>query len=151
MKLTCRVNAKTEVLDVEPLTPLIEVLRERLALIGAHQGCTGDNCGACTVLVNDVPVYSCQVPVCQVEGAEVRTVEGLTSDPERLAPLQAALAKAGATACGFCTPGMLMTGLALRQRQPRPGPEELRSLLSGNLCRCTGYEAIVQAMLQVIQ
>jgi aerobic-type carbon monoxide dehydrogenase small subunit (CoxS/CutS family) len=151
MKITCRVNAKTEVLEVEPLTPLIEVLRERLALIGAHQGCTGDNCGACTVLVNDVPVYACQIPVCQVEGTEVRTVEGLTSDPERLAPLQEALAKAGATGCGFCTPGMLMIGLALRQRQPRPGPEELRSLLSGNLCRCTGYEAIVQAMLEVME
>jgi aerobic-type carbon monoxide dehydrogenase small subunit (CoxS/CutS family) len=151
MKLSCRVNAKTEVLEVDALTPLIEVLRERLALIGAHQGCTGDNCGACTVLVNDVPVYACQVPACQVQGADVRTVEGLTSDPERLAPLQEALAKAGATACGFCTPGMLMMGLALRQRQPRPGPEELRTLLSGNLCRCTGYQVIVQAILQVME
>ncbi len=151
MKLSFRVNTKTEVLEVEPLTPLIEVLRERLALIGAHQGCTGDNCGACTVLVNDVPVYACQVPVCQVDGAEVRTVEGLASDPERLAPLQEALVKAGATACGFCTPGMLMIGLAMRQRQPRPGPEEVRQLLSGNLCRCTGYEAIVQAMLEAME
>ena len=151
MKLSCRVNAKTEVLEVDALTPLIEVLRERLALIGAHRGCTGDNCGACTVLVNDVPVYACQVPACQVQGADVRTVEGLTSDPERLAPLQEALAKAGATACGFCTPGMLMMGLALRQRQPRPGPEELRTLLSGNLCRCTGYQVIVQAILQVME
>ncbi len=95
MKLSCRVNAKTEVLEVDALTPLIEVLRERLALIGAHQGCTGDNCGACTVLVNDVPVYACQVPACQVQGADVRTVEGLTSDPERLAPCRKRLPRPG--------------------------------------------------------
>lgn len=151
MKLRFTVNAKAETMQVDPLRPLIDVLRDELALIGAHRGCQGDDCGACTVLLNDQPVYACQVPVCQVHEQEVRTVEGLGVDKERLAPLQEALVAAGATACGFCIPGMLMTGLALRQRQPRPGPSEIRDALRGNLCRCTGYEALVTALEEVLK
>ncbi|MED5371255.1 MAG: (2Fe-2S)-binding protein [Myxococcota bacterium] len=150
MKLTVRVNGKRHILQVEPLTPLIDVLRDDLALIGTHLGCQGDACGACTVLLNDEPVYACQVPACQVDQQEVRTVEGLSSDAERLAPLQEALVRAGATSCGFCMPGMLMTGMALRARQPKPSPQEVRELLRGNLCRCTGYESIVQAIVEVL-
>jgi carbon-monoxide dehydrogenase small subunit len=151
MKLSLTVNDQPHELDVDPLRALLDLLREDLALIGAHRGCEEGGCGACTVLLDDTPVYACQIPVCQLDGAHIKTVEGLAADEQRLAPLQAALIKAGATGCGYCLPGLLMTSLALRKRTPRPRPEELRALLAGNLCRCTGYQVIQDAVLEVLR
>jgi carbon-monoxide dehydrogenase small subunit len=131
--------------EVEPRLLLADFLRHHLRLTGTHIGCEHGVCGACTVLVNGQSVRSCLLFTPQVNGAEITTVEGLASQGQ-LSPLQEAFREHHALQCGFCTPGMLMTAYELLQHSPRPTEAEIRQALSGNLCRCTGYQNIVQAI-----
>ncbi len=130
---------------VEPNETLLHVLRERAGLTGAKKGCDMGECGACTVILNGRAVNSCCVFAVQADGGAVETIEGLGT-PDQPHPLQQAFMDAGAIQCGFCTPGMIMAAKALLDRVPRPSQEEIRQALSGNLCRCTGYQKIEQAV-----
>jgi aerobic-type carbon monoxide dehydrogenase small subunit (CoxS/CutS family) len=138
------VNGRDRTVDAPPLTPLSTVLRERLHLTGTKVACEEGFCGACTVLVDDEPATSCLVPVAHVAGRSVRTVESL-ADGDDLSPLQAALQANDAVQCGMCFPGVLMSLTALLARDPAPAEEAVRDALVGNICRCTGYEQIVEA------
>jgi aerobic carbon-monoxide dehydrogenase small subunit len=131
-------GSETEV-AAHPMARLLDVLREECGLTGTKEGCGEGECGACTVLVDGLPVVSCLVPVAQVQGAEVTTIEGLGGDH----PLQRAFAEHSGAQCGICTPGMILAALALG---PNPSIEAVRTGLAGNLCRCTGYEAIYRAV-----
>ena len=124
---------------------LLEALRYSLGLTGSKQGCDKGDCGACTVLVDGTPVLSCITPVWEAEGKQVTTVEGL-AEPGRLHPLQDAFEACGAAQCGFCTPGILMSAHALLNANPNPTRQEIKDALSGNLCRCTGYTKIYEAV-----
>ena len=130
---------------MEPRTSLADFLRDGLDLTGTHVGCEHGVCGACTVLLDDEPVRSCLLLAIQMDGAEVTTVEGL-ADGERLHPLQQAFWDHHGLQCGFCTPGILLTAKALLRDNPRPTDDEIREALAGNLCRCTGYHFIVDAI-----
>jgi len=148
-----RVNGEWEQLTVEPQHTLLEVLREDLGLTGTKNGCERGECGACTVLLDGQPVNSCLVLALEVNGHEVTTIEGLAhpsqpplSGGEQLDPLQEAFIEHGAVQCGFCTPGMLLSARALLDRNPRPTEQQIRQAIAGNLCRCTGYAAIVKAI-----
>ena len=143
--ITVTVNGGKEYLDVPSNMTLLQMLREKLALTGAKNGCSAGECGACTVLVDGEPVNSCMVPAVEVDGAEIVTVEGLAHEG-RLAPLQEAFVEHNAVQCGFCTPGMLISAHALLERIPHPTEKEVREALVGNLCRCTGYLRIVRAV-----
>jgi len=138
-------NGKPVRVDVEPHRTLLWVLREHFDLIGAKEGCGVGECGACTVLLDGRAVNACLVLAGKVEGREVLTVEGL-GGPEALHPLQRWFMEKHAVQCGFCTPGMLLSAKALLDRNPRPSRQEIRVAISGNLCRCTGYDAIVDAI-----
>lgn len=140
-----RVNGDERACAVTPGTTLLEALRYRLGLTGSKQGCDKGDCGACTVLVDGRPVLSCITLALAAEGRDVRTVEGLAG-PGGPHPLQDAFDRTGGAQCGFCTPGMLMSAYALLQRNPRPTREEIALALSGNLCRCTGYTKIFEAV-----
>jgi len=139
------VNGSKEYVTVSSNTTLLKLLRERLALTGTKNGCEAGECGACTVLMNGQPVNSCLVLAVEADGAEVVTVEGLAED-DQLTPLQQAFVDHNAVQCGFCTPGVLISAHALLKRNPQPTEEEIREALVGNLCRCTGYNRIVQAV-----
>ncbi len=143
--ITLRVNGEPRTVAAEPHHTLLEVLREELDLTGTKHGCELGECGACTVLVNGVPVLSCLTLPSLIGDAEVTTVEGLATG-ERLHPLQTAFAEEGAAQCGYCTPGMLMAAKALLDETPRPTREQIAMAISGNLCRCTGYTAIYEAI-----
>ena len=143
--ITLRVNGEPRTIAAEPHHTLLEVLREELDLTGTKHGCELGECGACTVLVDGVPVLSCLTLPALLGDAEVTTVEGLATG-ERLDPLQTAFAEEGAAQCGYCTPGMLMAAKALLDRTPRPTREQIATAISGNLCRCTGYTAIYEAI-----
>jgi len=138
-------NNKPVTVEVEPHTLLLDLLREKLGLTGTKRGCGEGECGACTVIVNNEAVNACLFPAWKVENASVLTVEGLGSE-EALHPLQEAFLETGAVQCGFCTPGMLMSAYALLQKRADPDDEEIKRALSGNLCRCTGYVKILQAV-----
>jgi carbon-monoxide dehydrogenase small subunit len=140
------VNGESRSAAVEPRTTLVDYLRGELRLTGTHVACAHGVCGACTVLVDGQPMRSCLMLAVQAEGAQVTTVEGL-SNPEALTPLQAAFRKHAAVQCGFCTPGILTTMHALLTNEPHADEARIREVLSGNLCRCTGYMAIVAAVL----
>jgi aerobic-type carbon monoxide dehydrogenase small subunit (CoxS/CutS family) len=147
--LTLTVNGERRTVTVHPLTRLLDVLREELRLTGTKEGCGEGECGACAVLVDGVLVVSCLVPMGQLDGAGVLTVEGLTpADAERLAPVQAAIVEAGGVQCGICTPGVVMAAHALLAAKPRPTAGDVRDALAGNICRCTGYTAICEAVLR---
>ncbi len=143
--LTLRVNGETQTVAAEPHHTLLEVLREDLNLTGTKHGCELGECGACTVLVHGVPVLSCLTLPAQIGDAEILTVEGLAKGPQ-LDPLQTAFAEEGAAQCGYCTPGMLLSAKALLEANPRPTRDEIAHAISGNLCRCTGYVAIYEAI-----
>jgi carbon-monoxide dehydrogenase small subunit len=145
MTLTLTVNGEERTLNVHPFARLLDVLREDLQLTGTKEGCGEGECGACTVLVDGRLVNSCLVPVVQVQGAEVVTVEGLAQGGE-LSPVQAAFVAHNGAQCGFCTPGMLMAATDLLNRHPSPTDLEIRDGLAGNLCRCTGYAKILDAV-----
>jgi len=145
-KVSLTVNGKAVEVSLSANRTLAEMLREDLRLTGVKQGCGEGECGACTVLLDGKPVSSCLVLALECDGSKVDTIEGLARGNE-LHPLQQAFVKHGAIQCGFCTPGMLMTAKALLDNEPRPSAERVREALSGNLCRCTGYQKIVDAVV----
>jgi carbon-monoxide dehydrogenase small subunit len=140
------VNNRSYTREVEPRLLLSDFLRHDLGLTGTHVGCEHGVCGACTVLLDGVPVRSCLTFAVQANGREVMTVEGLSSDPEKLHPLQQSFWEAHGLQCGFCTPGFLMTLLPFLEENPDPTEDEIRRAISGNICRCTGYQNIVEAV-----
>lgn len=141
-------NGKTCVVDAEEDERLLDVLRDRLLLTGTKEGCGVGECGACTVIVNGAAVNSCLTLAASVAGKEVITIEGVAQDDE-LAPIQKVILKHHAFQCGFCTPGVVMSAKALLDKNPNPSREEIKVALAGNLCRCTGYEQIVEAIEDV--
>ncbi len=143
MKLT--VNGEEHSLEIEPHRTLLSVLREELELKGAKEGCGQGYCGACTVLLEGQPICSCCLLAMDARGREIVTVEGLSVNGE-LHPLQQSFIEQGAIQCGYCTPGMLLSAKALLDENPSPSEEDIRSAISGNLCRCTGYVKIVKAI-----
>lgn len=146
MQVSFTVNGKAVTTDVEPRTTLSLCLRDKLELTGTHVGCEHGVCGACTVIVDGDAVRSCLTLAVQVEGSTITTVEGL-ADGDTLSPLQAAFRRHNALQCGFCTPGMLTTAHALLTEEPDASETRIREVLSGNLCRCTGYLPIIEAVL----
>ncbi len=148
MRISLTVNGRAEEADVEPRLLLVHLLRDRLGLTGTNVGCDSTSCGACTVLLDGESVKSCTVLAAQADGAEVTTIEGLSVDGA-LTPLQAAFQKHHALQCGYCTPGMVMAATSLLRENPRPTEAEVRRGLEGNLCRCTGYQGIVDAVVEV--
>ena len=143
---TFTVNGHSLEVDALPMTRLIDVLREQLRLTGTKEGCGEGECGACTVLIDGTPVNSCLIPVVQVDGCKVTTVEGIADD-DRLDPIQRAFIDEGAAQCGICTPGFIVTARALLNENQKPTRREIREALAGNLCRCTGYQKIVDAVV----
>ncbi|NTV34970.1 MAG: (2Fe-2S)-binding protein [Deltaproteobacteria bacterium] len=142
------VNDKPFDLEVEPNQTLLEVIREKLCLTGTKAGCLVGDCGACTVLVDGKPVSSCLILAVQADGKQITTIEGVET-PQGLHPLQTAFVDKGAVQCGYCTPGMILSAKSLLDRNPRADEAEIRKAISGNLCRCTGYQKIVEAILSV--
>jgi len=140
-----KVNGEAHDVVFAPYKTLLEVLREDLGLTGTKHGCELGECGACTVLVDGAPQLSCLVLALECEGRELQTIEGLARGPE-LHPLQAAFADFGGSQCGYCTPGVIMTAKALLERNPNPTKEEIKEATAGNLCRCTGYNQIVESI-----
>ncbi len=140
------VNDQPHEVEVEPRRLLADVLRENLGLTGTHLGCEHGVCGACTVLVDGQPQRSCLLFAVQLDGAEIETVEGLAADEQGFHPLQTAFWEKHGLQCGFCTPGFLMSSKELLERNPDPSDDEIREGLAGNLCRCTGYVHIVDAV-----
>ncbi len=140
-----KVNDELWELEIDPHRTLLEVLREELALTGSKEGCGLGACGACTVLVEGSPTLSCLTLALEVQGKSIQTIEGLAKEgkPD---PIQLAYVEHGAIQCGFCTPGMIMSSKALLARNPNPSQEEIKEGLSGNLCRCTGYKKIIEAV-----
>jgi carbon-monoxide dehydrogenase small subunit len=139
------VNGERCSLEVKPNRTLVDVLREDLGLTGTKKGCGEGKCGSCTILMNGKPVNSCLVLAAQADGAEILTIEGLAGKEPH--PLQVAFAEKGAIQCGYCTPGMLLTARALLDVNPNPGEDEIKEAIAGNLCRCTGYNKIVEAIM----
>jgi carbon-monoxide dehydrogenase small subunit len=136
---------RTEV-EIEPHLTLLQLLRDKLELTGTKEGCGLGECGACTVLLNGKTVNSCIFPAMEVDGKNVTTIEGLTDSKGNLHPIQKAFIEYGAIQCGFCTPGMVLSAKALLDENPKPSEDQIRSGIAGNLCRCTGYLQIVQAI-----
>lgn len=141
------VNGERHEVMVKPRTTLVEVLRQNLGLTGTKQGCEQGSCGVCTVLLNDKPVLGCLTLAIECDGTEIRTVEGLAQG-DKISPIQQAFLDQGAVQCGYCTPGMLLSTTALLESNPKPSIAEIKKALEGNLCRCTGYNAIVAAVQQ---
>jgi aerobic carbon-monoxide dehydrogenase small subunit len=145
LKVTATVNGAEQSSEVEPRKLLVHWLREDLELTGTHVGCDTTSCGACTVLLDGLPVKSCTMFAVQIEGKSITTVEGMQRDGT-LHPLQEGFKEEHGLQCGFCTPGMMLTAAALLEEKPSPSEEEIRWALSGNICRCTGYQNIVKAV-----
>jgi carbon-monoxide dehydrogenase small subunit len=145
LKVTATVNGAEQASEVEPRKLLVHWLREDLELTGTHVGCDTTSCGACTVLLDGLPVKSCTMFAVQTEGKSITTVEGMRRDGD-LHPLQKGFKEEHGLQCGFCTPGMMLTAAALLEEKPSPSEEEIRWALSGNICRCTGYQNIVKAV-----
>ena len=148
LEATLSVNGVPYPVELERGTSLLAAVRDVVGLTGAKEGCDDSECGACMMLLDEKPVNSCSYLALQAEGSEVTTVEGLATRDE-LSPLQAAFLEHGGVQCGFCTPGMLISATALLEDNPAPSADEVRIALSGNLCRCTGYDGIVKAVLAV--
>ncbi len=148
MKKTLRfiLNGHAQEVEVSPHTTLLQLLREQFQLTGAKEGCGVGECGACTVMVDGRALSSCLLPALEVEGCRVLTVEGLAGPDGSLDPIQEAFVEHGAIQCGFCTPGMVMSAKALLEQNPHPDENQIRTALEGNLCRCTGYSQIIQAV-----
>jgi carbon-monoxide dehydrogenase small subunit len=149
-QVTLTVNSEQRELLIDPRQTLLDVLRDELELRGAHRGCDAGDCGACTVWLEGRPVTACLVLAADCEAAQVLTVEGLAPGQDgQMHPVQQALVEKGGIQCGFCTPGMVMAAAALLEDNPTPSEDEVRYALAGNLCRCTGYQKIVEAVLSV--
>jgi len=147
-ELQLKVNGEDYTLEVEPQRTLLEVIRNDLGLTGTKLGCGGGECGACTVMLDGKAVKSCLMLALDAKGKEIWTIEGLIRG-EELHPLQRAFVERGAIQCGFCTPGMIMASKALLDENPHPSEQEIKDALAGNLCRCTGYVKILEAVLSV--
>jgi len=145
MKITFQINGVEREIESPPMKRLLDVLREDLRLTGTKEGCGEGECGACSVIVDGEVINSCLAPVCQMQGATLLTAEGLSRDG-RLDPLQQAFLECGAAQCGVCTPGMLISARALLDAIPRPTRNEIKEAIAGNLCRCTGYIKIIDAI-----
>ncbi|NQU03419.1 MAG: (2Fe-2S)-binding protein [Syntrophaceae bacterium] len=143
--LRMKINGKAVEIAVKPTWTLLRVLREELRLTGTKKGCEQGDCGACTVIMDGKAVNACLVLALQAESKEIETIEGLGT-PDHLHPLQESFIKNGAVQCGYCTPGMLMSGAALLDKNPKPNIDEIKRAISGNLCRCTGYVKIIDAI-----
>ena len=150
LPVTITVNGRRHRRDIPPRLLLVEFLREELSLTGTHIGCDTSFCGACTVLLNGAAIKSCTLLAAQADGLEVMTVEGLTPE-DGLHPLQQAFSEHHGLQCGFCTPGMLMSALALLAENPAPEAKDIRKALSGNVCRCTGYQNIIKSVQAAAQ
>ena len=148
VEATLSVNGMPYPVELEPWTSLLAAVRDVVGLTGAKEGCDDSECGACMMLLDGKPVNSCSYLALQAEGSDVTTVEGLAKGDE-LSPLQTAFLEHGGVQCGFCTPGMLISATVLLEETPEPTADEVRIALSGNLCRCTGYDGIVKAVLAV--
>lgn len=149
-QVTLQVNGEPYTIIVDTRETLLDALRFRLGFMGAKEGCGNGNCGSCTVTLNGAIVDSCLVFAVEADGGEVTTVEGLAVNGQ-LHPIQQAFIELGALQCGFCTPGFIMSAKALLERNPHPTEQEIRLALSGNLCRCTGYDKIVRAVMAASQ
>ena len=150
VSVSCKINGRPVTLHAFPMSRLLDVLREELRLTGTKEGCGEGECGACSVLLDGELVNSCLVPVLQTEGTEITTIEGLANG-EQLHSVQEAFLKCGAAQCGICTPGMVLAAANLLSRTPNPTEAEIRAGLAGNLCRCTGYMRIFEAVVQACQ
>lgn len=148
--VTCKVNGRKHTLRVYPMARLLDVLREELQLTGTKEGCGEGECGGCSVLIDGELANSCLVPMLQVNGSEICTIESV-ADGDRLHALQEAFVACGGAQCGICTPGIIMAAVNLLERVPEPTEEEIRVGLAGNLCRCTGYTKIFEAVVRVCQ
>ena len=148
MQVQFKVNGKAQSVETPPNTLLVQVLREQLNLTGTHVGCDTAQCGACTVILNGRAVKSCNMLAAQAAGAEITTIEGLAAADGTMHPMQAAFKECHGLQCGFCTPGMVMSAVDLCQHHPQASETEIRELLEGNICRCTGYQNIVKAVQQ---
>ncbi|MCJ7595110.1 MAG: (2Fe-2S)-binding protein [Desulfobacterales bacterium] len=146
LPLTVTVNHVTYMINIEPHLTLVEVLRDKLGLTGTKKSCNEGECGACTVLMDVRPVASCMVLAMDAQNKNITTIEGL-AEGEKLHPLQEAFVKHGGIQCGFCTPGMIMSAKALLDENPAPNPLQVRTAIAGNLCRCTGYQQIVDSVM----
>ena len=146
----CTINGREETLHAYPLARLLDVLREELRLTGTKEGCGEGECGACSVFINGEMVNSCLVPVAQVRGATIQTIEGVATD-DQMHRVQDAFIECGGAQCGICTPGMVMASVKLRERKPSPTTDDIRAALAGNLCRCTGYMKIFEAVVRACQ
>ncbi len=148
MQIQLTVNGKSKNIETPPNTLLVQVLREQLLLTGTHVGCDTAQCGACTVIMNGRAVKSCNMLAAQAAGAEITTIEGLAEADGTMHPMQAAFKECHGLQCGFCTTGMVMSAVDLCQHHPKASEAEIRELLEGNICRCTGYQNIVKAVQQ---
>lgn len=144
--IACTLNGEPRELLVAPWTTLLDALRDEAGLTGTKKGCDVGECGSCTVLLDGKPVNACLVLAVEVSGSTITTVEGLQRSPDELHPLQEQFMKHGAAQCGFCTPGVLMAAKALLDKNPQPTDDEIRFALAGNICRCTGYTKIIEAV-----
>jgi aerobic carbon-monoxide dehydrogenase small subunit len=148
--VTCTVNGERHTINAHPMARLLDVLREELRLTGTKEGCGEGECGACSVLIDGELVNSCLVPVIQVEGADIQTIEGIASGAQ-LHAVQEAFIETGGAQCGICTPGMVLAAISLLERTPQPTEDDIRQGLAGNLCRCTGYMKIFDAVVRACQ
>jgi aerobic carbon-monoxide dehydrogenase small subunit len=148
-RIDFELNGQGTSVDVKPMARLLDVLRETLRQTGSKEGCGEGECGACTVLIDGAPVNSCLVPVIQVRRAKVQTIEGLAQQ-ERLHPVQQAFLEHGGAQCGICTPGFLVMAAAFLEQNAKPTEAEVREALAGNLCRCTGYQKIVDSVVRTV-
>ncbi len=146
MKVALKVNGATREVDVEPRTTLLDALRDNLRLTGAHTGCEHGVCGACTVLIDGAPARACLMFAVQADGFELTTIEGLAPAPGELSLIQDAFCETHGMQCGYCTPGMVLTAHALLRDDPAPSREKIVEAISANICRCTGYGQIVEAI-----
>jgi aerobic carbon-monoxide dehydrogenase small subunit len=149
-KVNCEVNGHSYTLEVHPMARLLDVLREELHLTGTKEGCGEGECGACSVFINGRIVNSCLVPMAQVQGAEIKTIEGIATG-DQLHAVQQAFIECGGAQCGICTPGMVMAAVDLLARNPNPSEADIRNGLAGNLCRCTGYMKIFDSVVRACQ
>jgi len=150
VEITCTVNGETHSFKAYPMARLLDVLRQELRLTGTKEGCGEGECGACSVWIDGEIANSCLVPVLQVAGSEIKTIEGIATG-EQLHAVQEAFISCGGAQCGICTPGMVMAAVNLLERTPRPSETEIRMGLAGNLCRCTGYMKIFEAVVRACQ
>ena len=150
LELHCSVNGQREALHAYPMERLLDVLREQLHLTGTKEGCGEGECGACSVFINGQLVNSCLVPVAQVEGADIKTIEGVATE-QQLHAVQQAFIDCGGAQCGICTPGMVLAALNLLERNTNPSEADIRTGLAGNLCRCTGYMKIFESVVRACQ